>query len=357
LPEGRTNDHSLPPQQKGPAAWLGPEMAARPESWTWRLSPAEVAEVEGAAEAALAAGGGRPSILEPEEFPLPRLGAKLTALRGELLSGRGFSLIKGLPAADWPLEKAAAAFLGLGAWIGVPRSQNAKGHLLGHVADLGLASSDPNVRIYQTHERQSFHTDSCDVVGLLCLKQARAGGESQLVSALTLWNEMLARRPDLAPELLRPVAIDRRGEVPAGAKPWFEIAPLSWHAGQLTVHYQRQYIDSAQRFEEAPRLSDRQREALDLFDALTDDPALNFSMRLEPGDMQFVYNHVLLHDRAAFTDWPEPERRRHLLRLWLAAPGDRPLPEAFAARFGSVEIGARGGIEVPGSRLTVPLEP
>ncbi len=150
---------------------------------------------------------------------------------------------------------------------------------------------------------------------------------------------------------------DRRGEVPAGMQPYFEIPVYSWLDARLTVFYQRQYFDSAQRFPEARRLTDDDRRALDRFDALADDERLHLSMRLQPGDMQFVHNHNLLHDRTAFEDWPEPARKRHLLRLWLACPGARPLPEAFAARYGSIEIGNRGGITVPGTRLHVPLEP
>lgn len=353
--EGRSVHADLPQRQEHPAAWLGPQMAAAPHLWTWRLTDAEIAEIESAADAALARGTSL-ARLDADAFALPTLAPKLAALRREMIDGRGFRLVQGLPLADWPRAKTAAAFLGIGSHVGRARSQNEKGRLLGHVRDLGLKSDDPNVRIYQTSERQTFHTDSCDVVALACLRDARKGGDSLLVSAMTIWNEMLARRPDLAAEILRPVAIDRRGEAPAGMKPYFMIAPLTWHAGRLTVHYQRRYVDSAQRFPDAPRLSAAQIEALDLFDALADDPALHFSMRLAPGDLQFVHNHALLHDRTAFEDWPDPRRRRHLLRLCLSVPGDRPLPACFAERFGSVAVGDRGGILVPGTTPNAPLE-
>ena len=331
-------------------------MAACTDHWIHVLTDAEVAEIEAAASGYLAKGGDL-GAMTADAFPLPTLGPKLLEMRHELLHGIGFRLVRGLPVEGYPIEMSAAIFCGLGAHLGSARSQNARGHILGHVKDVGGDLNDPKVRIYQTTKRQTFHTDSTDVVGLLCLKEAMEGGDSLLVSTLTLYNEMQARHPDLAPLLFDPVATDRRGEVPEGMKPWFEIPLLNWHQGRLTGLYQRQYVDSAARLPEAPRLSDRHRAALDAWDALTNDPALHLSMRLRPGDMQFVYNHHLMHDRTGFRDWPDPDRRRHLLRLWLAIPGDRELPPVFAQRYGSIEIGNRGGIIVHDTRLNVPLEP
>jgi hypothetical protein len=346
-----------PPVQTGPAAWRGAELASRTD-WIEPLEAADIAELEAAMRAFLGRGGevaARLGAITAQDFPLPRLAPRLAALRTELLQGRGFALLRRLPVERYTPAERATLFMGLGAHLGRARSQNAQGHVLGHVRDLGLASRDPNVRLYQTSERQTFHTDSCDIVGLLCLQEARRGGDSLLVSALALYNELLRTRPALAARLLRPMAHDRRGEVPAGQQPFFMIPVLSWHAGALTVFYQRQYVDSAQRFEAAPRLEPEDVQALDAFDALAENPQLHLRMRLAPGDIQFVHNHVLLHDRTAFDDHPEPERRRHLLRLWLAAPGARELPPAFAARYGSLTVGDRGGIVVPGMRLTVPL--
>ena len=346
---------ALPPEQTGPAAWYGPQWRGHAE-WIVRLAGSDVEEIEAALRAWHATPRADPAPLRAADFPLPNLGPRLAAIRDELLNGRGFSLVRGLPVRRWGPRDSAIAFVGLGAHIGRARSQNAMGHLLGHVRDVGLSSADPSVRIYQTHERQTFHTDSCDVVGLLCLAEARRGGDSLLVSSTTIFNEMRRRRPDLLACLFEPLATDRRGEVPAGMKPYFELPVFSWHAGFLTAIYQRQYIESAQRFPDAPRLGARQREALDLFDAFAEDPALHLSMRLEPGDAQFVHNHTMLHDRTAFEDWPEPARRRHLLRLWLAVPGARPLPDAFAQRYGSVTVGDRGGIVVPGATPCVPFD-
>lgn len=346
-------NQNLPPVQTGLSAWYGPDMAAREDQWLVPFTSAEIAELEAAAEP-LAKVEYNIGAMTAADFKLPALGKKLVALRRELIRGRGFALLRGLPVASYSEREAAIIFYGLGLHIGNPRSQNAQGHLIGHVRNMGLDSTDPKVRIYQTRERQTFHTDSCDVVGLLCLQQAKSGGRSLLVSADTVFNEFRKRRPDLLELLLQPIATDRRGEVPEGMLPYLLIPVFSWYEGRITPFYQRQYIDSAQRFADAPRLTPKHIEALDLFDELTNDPKLHFSMLLQRGDVQFVYNHAMLHDRTSFEDWPELNRRRHLLRLWLSVPGDRPLPEVFASRFGSVEIGNRGGIVVPGTELSIP---
>jgi len=345
----------LPPEQTGAAAWYGPEVAKRGDLIV-PLTAEDIGEID-AAMAPLLAASVDIAALTAGDFPLPRLQSKLAAVSHELLQGRGFAVLRGLPVERYDRRQAALAFFGLGTYLGRARSQNAKGHVLGHVQDLGLDVKDPNVRIYQTHERQTFHTDSCDIVGLLCLKTAKSGGLSALVSSTTIFNDMRRQRPDLLRLLFEPIATDRRGEVPVGMKPYFEIPVFSWHQGYLTAIYQRQYIDSAQRFPDAPRLTPRHIEALDMFDALANDPRLNLHMEFKPGDVQLVHNHTLLHDRTAFVDWPEPENRRHLLRLWLAAPGARPLPPVFAQRYGKVDIGDRGGIILPSTTsLNAPLE-
>jgi hypothetical protein len=257
----------------------------------------------------------------------------------------------------YPRDEQAIAYMGVGSHLGRARSQNAKGHLLGHVKDLGLDIRDANVRYYQTNRRLEYHTDSVDVVGLLCLQEAKSGGESFLASSMTLYNEVLARSPDLLPALFEPYPTDRRGEVPEGMRPWFDMPIFHWHAGRLSCIYVRQYIESAQQlFPEARRLSRAQIAAMDLLDEIVNEPRVHLSMSFRAGDIQFLHNHQILHSRNDFENWPEPERHRHLLRLWLAPEKARPLPEVFAPRYGSVTPGARGGIVVSGTRLKVPLE-
>lgn len=344
----------LPPPISGPSAWYGPDVADRAE-WIEHLSSTELAEIESASRR-LADKEIDWQTLRPDGFTLPTLKPRLSRILDAVLEGRGFVLLRGLPVERWGRRLSAIAFLGLGLLFGNLRSQNRYGHLLGHVKDLGLTSQDPNVRIYQTRERQNYHTDSCDVVGLLCLHPAKSGGLSSLVSSVTMFNEMRKRRPDLASVLFEPIETDRRGEVPAGEKPYFRIPVFNWYAGLLSTVYQRSYIESARRFPDVPPLTPEQVEALDLFDQLANDPGLHFRMELRAGDIQLVHNHTLLHDRTAFEDWSDPARKRHLLRLWLAPENARPLPPIFAERYGSVVPGQRGGIVVPGTRYTIPWE-
>lgn len=348
---------SLPPPRplvQGPSAWVGADLAQRPHEWIHQLSPRELAEIEAAVTALR---GCDIAELRRADFPFPTLGPVLERLRDEVLNGRGFVLIRGLPVADRSIADSAAAYWGIGTWFGNARSQNAKGHLLGHVRDLGMSTRDPNVRIYQTTERQNFHTDSCDIVALLCLQTAKSGGLSSLTSSMSIYNAMATRRPDLAARLLQPFPTDRRGEIPDGKNPWFDIPVFNDYQGYLSAIYAPHYVRSSQRFPEARRLTAEDMEALEMFDSLAEDPELRLDMEFRPGDMQFVHNHTILHDRTAFEDWPEPERRRHLLRLWLASPGARPLPPVYAERYGSVEIGNRGGIICHDTRLNAPLEP
>ncbi|HAD28405.1 MAG TPA: taurine catabolism dioxygenase TauD [Rhodobacteraceae bacterium] len=345
----------LPDAITKPSAWLGTDMARNPDAWLYQLTSDDVRELEAAATHFQSLGIDIGEISK-ETFPLATFGVHIAGLKQTLLSGVGLEVLRGLPIENYSQAFAATIFCGIGAHIGSARSQNADGHILGHVRDIGADANDPKSRIYQTSERQTFHTDSADVVGLLCIREAKEGGKSLLVSAETIYNRMKQERPDLLEKLFDPIATDRRGEIPDGAKPYMEIPVLSWLDGYLTVFYQRQYIESAQRFDGVMRLSAEHVEALDMFDALANHPELCFGMQLQPGDMQFVYNHSQLHDRTGFLDWPNPNQRRHLMRLWLSIEGDRPLPECFKERYGSIQVGNRGGIITKHTELHAPLD-
>ncbi len=350
------NNLNLPHLQYTSSTWKRKDIQEKMRYYI--LSSDDISSIEKEAEIML------PKILSKQkatwkfnekDFPFSEdLQRKLRQIREDLISGHGFALLRGLPIERYSEEELATIYLGLGTHVGNARSQNRMGHILGHVLDLNLDSSDPKVRIYQTNERQTFHTDSADVVALLCKMKAKKGGLSMLVSANAVYNEMYEMFPDLLPYLLKPIATDRRGEVPMGEQPFLLIPVFSYYKNKLTPFYQRQYIESSQRFKDAPRLTVQHIQALDAFDNICNDPDMHLPMELEVGDMQFVHNHSLLHDRTTFEDDADIEKRRHLLRLWLSIPGDRELPKIFATRFGTTNVGDRGGIVVDG---TVPCIP
>ena len=339
-----------------PAAWTKESLGARSD-WIFPLSDAEVADLD-AAVTAIDARGTDIIDIRREDWELPVLSPSLARVKEQILGGLGLALIRGVPVRRYTRRQSAIAFWLIGLHVGVPVSQNAKGHVLGHVQDLVGATnlSNHKHRGYHTRATLPYHCDSCDVVGLLCLNPSKAGGESTVTSSLTIYNEMLKRRPDLAAELAGPIWRDRRNEVPEGKQPYFQLPVFNFEQGYLTVSWQGGYIKSSDRFPELPRRSAALNEALELFEDMADE--LAYSMDFRPGDIQFLHNHVTVHSRTEFEDWPEPERKRHLLRLWLATPDGRPLAPAYRDRYAHLGPDDRpaGGIVVPGTRFKAPLE-
>ena len=241
--------------------------------------------------------------------------------------------------------------------MGDPCSQNGKGHVLGHVKNLGLDYADAATRGYQTAARLPYHTDSSDIVGLLCLKTAQSGGLSSVVSSTTIYNEVLKRRPDLMPVLMQPFYRTRWGEIPEGKMPWAEVPVFMPYEGRVISHYVRSAIRKGQDLPGAPQMTDLQVEALDLVDSIAAEPDVHLDMTFEPGDIQLVCNHGLYHSRTAYEDWPNPEDRRHLLRLWLACTDGPPLPDWMTVAYeGQTASGRPNGIAVPGVPFVAPLE-
>jgi hypothetical protein len=336
-------------------AWYGPDLAVRPEQWRHVLTPVEIAELR-ASIAAVEARGLDVVDIRPDDFPLPTLGGVLERMRQDLLHGRGFAVLRGFPVEEVTARQRGIGFFGIGAHLGEAVSQNAKGHALGHVADLGFDYSQPTARGYQTNVRLPYHTDGSDLVGLLCVRGAKSGGLSSLVSSVTVYNEMLAQRPDLVRVLMGPNYRDRRGEIPQGKGPWYVLPVFNPHAGRMISSYVRSAIRKAQRFAEVPRVSTQLEEAMNFLDALAESPSLHLDMELVPGDIQLVCNHYLLHSRTTFEDHSEPERRRHLLRLWLASPGGPDLPRVYDNYTGLDARGRPMGLLLDGVRLNAPLD-
>lgn len=298
------------------AAWRGDELAGR-EDWIEVFSADDITELERARDAVRERGLALGEVGR-EHFLLPGLAPRIADWRRELAEGRGFLLLRGLPVEHWGEDDASLIYWGLGAHLGTPGAQNPEGELLGHVRDTGEEAESPYVRRYRTAGDIAWHCDLADVVGLLCLRTAKRGGASRIVSSVTVYNELLARRPDLVDRLFEAFLLDTRDEQREGGRPYIPIPPCRFAGGQLRTFYHSDYFRSVQRHPEAPRFSAAEQTLLDLYEEIASSPELVLDMQFEVGDIQLVSNHSVLHARAAYEDHPEPERRRHLLRLWLS---------------------------------------
>ncbi|MDP6978889.1 MAG: TauD/TfdA family dioxygenase [Myxococcota bacterium] len=301
---------------ESPAAWRGSEIA-QDTSWRFDWTPEQTGEISRALDHARALG--KPTgELAREDFPLPGLKNTIDGWRDELASGRGFVLIKGLPIERFSEEDIERFFWCFGLHLGQPGGQNPQGHLLGHVRDTGARATDEFVRLYQTTAQIEYHCDAADVVGLLCMQRAKTGGKSRIVSSVSVYNELCKQRPDLAARLFEPLSLDIRDAKADAPVRFMPVQPSCYSDGELRTFYHSDYFRSVQRHDDAPRHSELERDLLDTYEAIALTPGMYLDLELEPGDIQLVSNHTVLHARTEYEEWPEPERRRHLLRLWLS---------------------------------------
>jgi hypothetical protein len=307
--------HECPPSApvESPAAWTRRDV--RPTAWRVQLDAAEVQEMRDAVSSWQERNAPLPAMTKAD-FPLPTLEAKIAAWRHEVAAGRGFQVVSGVPVGEWSLEEASAFFWGFGQHLGHPGAQNRQGDLLGHVRDTGADRDDRYVRQYLTTQDIPFHCDAADMVGLLCLRAAKSGGLSRIASSVSVFNELLRRRPDLAPRLFQPFMLDTRDEAEANGTRVLPIPPCRYAAGTLRTFWHSEYFRSAVRHE-GVRLTATEHELLDLYDAIAASPEFHVEMDLARGDVQLLSNHTIVHARTEYIDHPEPERRRHLLRLWV----------------------------------------
>lgn len=343
----------------GPGAWVAADYKTN-EAWIYRLTAEDVQELEAAVQSVIDSGI-RIQDVRRGDVQLPRLEQRLLAIRSEVIRGRGFQVIKGVPVERWSRQQSVIAYWIIGTFFGKAVSNNKKGHLVGHIKDIGHDPTKPTTRLYATHEAQPFHNDSSDIVGLLCLHNAKEGGHSSWTSSVSVHNRILELAPDLARTLAQRGAwyFDRKGEIPekSNGKDFFELPVFSYHDGYLSTNISTNYFFSSQRHAEVPRLTQPQLDAIKLFNQLAAANDLRMDAVLEPGDIQLLNNHTILHARTAFVDYEESEKKRHLLRLWLSPDDDRPLPDYYAELLGgSVEIGNRGGINVRGNQLKITLD-
>jgi hypothetical protein len=248
----------------------------------------------------------------------------------------------------------------MGLHLGDAVSQNAKGHLLGHVTDFTDAKDASGRRYYGTGVLP-WHCDGVvDVIGLMCLQPAKSGGESAIVSAVTAYNEMLARRPDLVAAFSRPFPHDRYREIPVGAAPSYDMPIFMFHDGYFSASYHG-FHGTRPNADVPPPPPDVQ-EGIELFEQLATEKC--FTMTFQQGDIQWLHNHVIIHSRRSeVDDFPEPHRKRHLLRLRMMTPGGRPLSPYYFAWEGRTSDGVvpnrrhSGAVTAPHTVLHIPLEP
>ncbi|HOB66158.1 TauD/TfdA family dioxygenase [Ottowia sp.] len=309
----------------GPAAWKGPDLTDT-RAWTTQLAAPEIAVIDQALAHLKSRGKAYPHFGR-DDFPLAALAPLLARVSEELENGRGFWLMRGLPVERYSDDEINTIYYGLGLHMGIPVRQNPRGDLLGEVMAVGDIN-DKNTRVYQTNLYLPYHSDPSDVVGLLCLRKARRGGLSSLVSVATIYNTILATRPELLGLYYRPWYYAHLCEDLPSLSPLF-----SYHQGKLSCRYLRQYIELGHEIRQLP-LSPVEIEALDVFDAVMQSPDIRLDMMLEPGDLQFANNYAVLHSRTDFEDHPEQHLRRRMLRLWLKMPNARQLAPEFPGRNG-----------------------
>jgi Taurine catabolism dioxygenase TauD, TfdA family len=328
----------------GPSVWRGDDLG-RTDRWIIHLSEEDFTDFERAL--AHVSGKGLESMAEigAEDFPLPRFRERIDDVLGRLEQGPGLVLLRGLPIYDrFTEEQAAVIYWGIGRHMGNLVPQNRAGDMVGQIRDLGRRG--PYERAYATNEDLGFHTDSTDIVGLMCLRPALYGGESFVASSGLLYNIVIQEHPEYLPILGKNFPTDWRSEEPPGSPGWYLEPLYSYFGGALSATVRTGRAMSAMRFAEVPRLTADEVSCFMYFESLAKRPGIALGMRLQPGDVQFLNNFVTVHTRTAFADDPDdPTHQRHLLRLWISRPETgRPLCTEYAVwRSGYPTQAAVGG--------------
>jgi hypothetical protein len=327
---------------EGPADWRGPDLV-KSNAWIHDWTKGEIAEIESAFADARKQGKSLETLTR-EDFPLPIVSQRFAEARERLENGCGLQLFRGFPNERYSKDELRLIYWGIGKHLGTARSQSRVGDLLGDVRDFGVITASAGGRGYQSNQRLNFHTDSCDVTGLFVLHVAKSGGLSKLASSVAVRNEIARRRPDLLEVLYEPFHWSWNKQEPPGEKPYYPQPIFSEQAGFFSCRYIDGQIKNAQAFPEVPRFTSAQNEARAMIDDLANSEEFNFAMMFQPGDLQLVNNHICFHARTAFEDWPDPERHRHLLRMWLAVSNSRPLCPLMGTIYQDQHAGAvRGG--------------
>lgn len=328
-----------------PAAWTGVSMQDATR-WTVMFSDEEREEIAFIAKALIGSGTATDEIGSAMFARRPSsLHATLLSAAHDVLGGRGFVLFRGFPMDSLTEQEAAYGYAAIGRYFGRLVAQNPQGDVIGKVMNYAKDwKADPTSRGYQTAMHMDFHSDSCDVVGLLCVNPAKSGGLSAIVSSVAIYNFMKAHAPSLLERLCGTFYYDRRGEEVAGVDPYYQTSLFHEHAGEMFNRYCREYIESAQRFDAVPRLGAEQLAAMDEFDRLCHSDKFIVHMDFCRGDIQFLNNHVILHSRTGFEDHAEHRRRRLLWRLYVNNRSEAQRPACYQSRFSDPERWALGSL-------------
>jgi Taurine catabolism dioxygenase TauD, TfdA family len=331
---------------ESPAAWLAADLEAT-DDWWHTFSAAELEEIDAALEHARS---GNPDLdpdsLTADAFPLPTVTALVESIQGQLADGKGVMICDGFPVDRYPLAELRAIWWGLSQHLGTPVAQSWRGDVMGDVRDLGTGIEGRAGRGYTSNVELRFHSDPADVTALFFLRRAMRGGESRLASSVAVHNEIARRRPDLLDVLYQPFTVSWQSNEPAGEQPWYDLPVYGRVGDDVACAYVGSNILWAEKNCGAPPLTPEQVEAVEYVAQVAAEPAFWVERSLEPGSMLFVHNHTAFHMRTEFEDFPDPDRKRHLLRAWLSLPNSHPLPASFASFFRDIRAGAvRGGYE------------
>lgn len=326
--------------------WVAEDLK-RTTQWIHHLSEFEIASIDRALASARASNQNFQT-LSKESFPLPDLRPTFDRVLEELEDGLGFFVLRGLPAANYTKDDLRLMYWGIGLHLGTAVTQSNRGDMLGDVRNFGVDTYSKKGRGYMSNQHLNFHADTCDVVCLMVLRVAKSGGLSRFVSTIAIHDEIARTRPELLEVLYQPFYLSWKGQEKPGESPYYQQPMFSKEQGKLSSRFIPQHIIGYQvpqsDFPELPPLTSLQREALELVEKLANDPSFYGEMMFEPGDMQFMNNHVMLHSRTEFEDYEDPDKRRHLIRLWLSVPNSRPLHPSMEAIYKDRRPGAvRGG--------------
>lgn len=313
-----------------PSAWIGAEQRGQSD-WIYELDPRDVDELEHAADGVISSSLDFASI-SPRNFQLPTLGPTLKALSRDVQFGRGFALIRGFPL-EHSADRVERMYYGLMSHMGLPIEQNSSAERLIHVRN--EQSYDNSVRSYKSNHNLTYHADWSDMVGLACIHPAREGGISRIISAVTVSNTLFLENRDVLEELYNiPFYMDWKGEGPKKQLPFYWIRIFSWFDGRFYSYYANRVIcDTHRQREDVPKLTKKQERGLELIEEICQRSNLPLDMEFQPGDIQLLNNYTVWHSRTNYVDFDEPEKKRHLLRVWLAQSATAPLPPDFTNRY------------------------